>query len=237
MNRLLLAAAATLSMAVSSHAMAATYTVDAFNDGFYFDSADTGAGGLVQNNDVIAPVSGIRRVADFSATLTDLNNAGPQAIAYFGDSDRPFLDIANDGGVSSSLTIHYDISSLASQVGPNMGVTFTVIAGPSWESGPTSITVLQNGAVLGTWSATVAIPGTVPGYSETSTFALLTALTGVDDDLAFYIDGPDGYDLTVTSIALTDVSPVPEPAEWAMMLAGIGVIGAAARRRSLRSSI
>ncbi len=46
--------------------------------------------------------------------------------------------------------------------------------------------------------------------------------------------GPDGYEVAIDNIAY-DLSPVaagvPEPASWALLIAGFGLVGAAARRR------
>ncbi|MBB5984133.1 PEPxxWA-CTERM sorting domain-containing protein [Sphingobium lignivorans] len=56
--------------------------------------------------------------------------------------------------------------------------------------------------------------------------------------------GPDAYDVGLDNIrfdvrAIEDVPPpaaVPEPASWAMMIAGLGVVGSALRRRRVRLS-
>ena len=42
---------------------------------------------------------------------------------------------------------------------------------------------------------------------------------------------PTGLRVEFTDSAVT---PVPEPGEWAMMLAGLGIVGLIARRRRLR---
>ena len=52
----------------------------------------------------------------------------------------------------------------------------------------------------------------------------------------FQASGPNGSVLStgfesVTSVAATPTSAVPEPASWAMMLGGFGLVGAALRRR------
>ncbi|PZU06109.1 PEPxxWA-CTERM sorting domain-containing protein [Sphingomonas sp.] len=47
--------------------------------------------------------------------------------------------------------------------------------------------------------------------------------------------GPDGYDVGLDNIAFdvreASAAPVPEPATWAMMVGGFGLIGSALRRR------
>jgi PEP-CTERM motif len=42
--------------------------------------------------------------------------------------------------------------------------------------------------------------------------------------------GPDGYDVGIDNISVS-VTAVPEPGTWAMLLAGMGVVGTLARRR------
>jgi hypothetical protein len=46
--------------------------------------------------------------------------------------------------------------------------------------------------------------------------------------------GTGGVAYTMSITGLTPVSPIPEPGEWAMMLCGLGVVGAIARRRRAR---
>jgi PEP-CTERM motif len=47
--------------------------------------------------------------------------------------------------------------------------------------------------------------------------------------------GPDNWQMGIDNITI-QVSAVPEPGEWAMMLAGLGVVGAIARRRRSKIS-
>jgi hypothetical protein len=76
---------------------------------------------------------------------------------------------------------------------------------------------------------------------------------GTDDFQLFWSPAPNGLrdltyttaraagfftkrDLTFTPFAEIPVAVVPEPATWAMMLVGFGLVGGAARRRSVRAS-
>ena len=88
------------------------------------------------------------------------------------------------------------------------------------------------GFETGTFSANLS-SGTSPGGSLIGS----VALGGSQFNLA-----PGAYSITVTGTALSSpaiggsynlmvAAPVPEPHEWAMMLAGLGLVGWAARRR------
>nr|WP_243451582.1 PEPxxWA-CTERM sorting domain-containing protein [Polymorphobacter fuscus] len=85
-----------------------------------------------------------------------------------------------------------------------------------------------------------SIGGTVIGSGSTPTLhpshASLTINSGYFSDGIVLQWGPDGYDTGLDNIAF-DVravgapGAVPEPASWAMMIGGFGLVGAASRRR------
>jgi hypothetical protein len=56
-----------------------------------------------------------------------------------------------------------------------------------------------------------------------------TVITGFDDQNAG--GGSESFLGPTLYVTLSQVSPVPEPAEWAMMLAGLGMVGVVSRRR------
>jgi hypothetical protein len=52
-----------------------------------------------------------------------------------------------------------------------------------------------------------------------------------DIDLVYTITGRGRPRLGASTLTITTGGPVPEPATWAMLIAGFGLVGAAARRR------
>ncbi|HEV2568564.1 PEPxxWA-CTERM sorting domain-containing protein [Sphingomonas sp.] len=76
------------------------------------------------------------------------------------------------------------------------------------------------------FTALGTIDGSNPVFTYTRTFTL-TASQAV----GFGLDNAGNYSNDSTGVNLT-VTAVPEPATWAMLVAGFGVIGAASRRRS-----
>jgi hypothetical protein len=66
----------------------------------------------------------------------------------------------------------------------------------------------------------------------TSYFAVATAFdNGVAGPFALTIAGPG------TATLIGDEGAVPEPASWAMMIAGFGLVGGALRRRTVKTSV
>ncbi len=73
------------------------------------------------------------------------------------------------------------------------------------------------------------------GGEEVALYSLsLAGGTEVDE----YVEGGPGYRVLNFSARLEgDTGAVPEPASWAMMLAGLGVLGGALRRRTAKVSL
>ena len=62
------------------------------------------------------------------------------------------------------------------------------------------------------------------------------AFVTLDLDAGTYSNLPEGQrmladNLTVNATVLSAIAPVPEPATWAMLIAGFGGVGALMRRR------
>jgi hypothetical protein len=70
------------------------------------------------------------------------------------------------------------------------------------------------------------------GTDEVALYSL--SLPGAGTEVDEYVEGDPGYRQLDFSLRLAGA--VPEPASWALMIAGFGVLGVAVRRRSLKVS-
>jgi hypothetical protein len=87
-----------------------------------------------------------------------------------------------------------------------------------------------SGSVLKSWKAASAT--TWQQYTQTFTFAAPKAVT-----LAFFAEGKsDSYGGSIDNVSFTNITPVPEPETYAMLLAGLGLMGTIARRRNKSKS-
>lgn len=68
--------------------------------------------------------------------------------------------------------------------------------------------------------------GSVPGYG----WALLPFMPNGTNGVDFY--SAEGFDPTTRPLLTVEVAAVPEPGTWAMLAAGLALIGAVARRRN-----
>lgn len=75
---------------------------------------------------------------------------------------------------------------------------------------------------------------TVTAGSFLKSFDNLVAGTGYTLSFVGKWTGPSGANWSTLSAPSVNISPVPEPETYAMFLAGLGVIGAVARRRSVK---
>jgi hypothetical protein len=129
--------------------------------------------------------------------------------------------------------------------------SFSYFPGASSNNGiPASVSVNWNA------NSAITIAGTYMNASENIVINLGNAISGsitnfqsATGNYALLVSGPDAYsdNLNLTALLtkfsdtpfagpnLTFASPTPEPATWAMMVGGFGLIGAAMRRRQRTS--
>ena len=168
-------------------------------------------------------------------TITNTSTAGEKVLGFGISLIAPFgFDTVNGGfGIDSS-------TAFAPQGGSGATTGYT---GPaSFADGATSIAFTFNGFDVGesfVWLIDVDNPqfATVfgnqligsTGYADFSNglrgLGVFEAVAGNDDAAQFVIK------------TLTPSPGVPEPAAWAMMLGGFGLVGAAMRRRTHKTSV
>jgi len=84
----------------------------------------------------------------------------------------------------------------------------------------------STGLVLKDWKTTGAT--TWQQYTQTFTYAAPQSVT-----LSFFAKGKsDSYGGSIDNVSFTNITPVPEPETYAMLLAGLGLMGTIARRRN-----
>lgn len=74
---------------------------------------------------------------------------------------------------------------------------------------------------------------TSPDYRELGSFDLSAGSTGtLGDSFSTYLSFGDFYEVSLSKLTVTRLpDAVPEPATWLMMIVGVGIVGAALRKR------
>ncbi|HPU15931.1 MAG TPA: PEPxxWA-CTERM sorting domain-containing protein [Polymorphobacter sp.] len=119
-------------------------------------------------------------------------------------------------------SVAMDVTGL--QNGASYTLTFSIADRPGYGDNP--LTVRFNAINLGTYAATSTLWAT----HTTGTFVA----TGTTATLLFEASGNTGYDagIGLDAVSIAGVpGAVPEPASWALMIGGFGLVGSALRRR------
>lgn len=155
--------------------------------------------------------------------------SGTQTFNSVGDQIGSNFDIVTLSSVSGTFTTPglYDIYNVSFTVGTNATVAAT-----------TNGSFPNNSITIGGTPYTFAVPYTIAiSSSDTLTFNPFTTTMG-GLNFAFNLLSLSSGGATVTGVLRANVSAVPEPAAWAMMLFGFGAIGFAMRRRNaVRTSV
>lgn len=160
--------------------------------------------------------------------LYDKNNGGDEnGLGLLGDpSGNHEIWYAGDNFTTIPAVI-VDVSSLLSKVSTAQFMMGSTTSNEQW--------ILRGrDKVSGAWTLVNILSGTtesswmnLPGWGKYSQYAFISGgtLVGVQDG--------DADDRTRGNVLLSGLllTPVPEPASWAMMLTGFGAMGLALRRR------
>lgn len=210
----LVAAAAALAMSMS--AIAGT---SSFDSGAEF-SGTQGAGGWTYGYySVAGDASSFTQFAYFDAA------SSPQ---WWEESQTqaPWTLLWDTGGHPNfSGTDHWAVRRWTSGVAGslNLGIQYQ-----AEDFGSTRVHVLVDGAEV--------FAGDTTSTLQTWANGGLTVAAGSNIDFAINANGLDVGDSTRFTAQGNVISPVPEPETYAMMLAGIGMLSAAARRRKNKSA-
>ena len=139
------------------------------------------------------------------------------------------LDTTKNSSMSQTLTLTkagtYEFSFWYAARTDNNGKTKgTDTLG--WYVGDSSIKAENSHTVLTDWKKAGAT--TWQHYTQTFTYAAPQSVT-----LSFFAKGKsDSYGGSIDNVSFTNITPVPEPETYAMLLAGLGLMGTIARRRN-----
>lgn len=205
MKRTFLALAATAAVALAAPAGAVTVlTFEGIADG-------TPVGDFYAPTYIFSPATLALIDADAGGGGNFANEPSPNTIMFFLDANNAILNVP--GGFDTGFSFFYTSSTAA---------TVTVYDGLD-----------GTGNVLGTIDLAAQYTDNCTG-DPTGTFCNWSAIGVAFDGIAMSIDfggtaNQTGYD----NITFGSDTPggVPEPTTWAMMIAGLGLVGASMRRR------
>ena len=257
MNRLLLTAATALTMAASSHAMAATYALDNYSGALSMGGANFQANGV--GDGISSTVSNyslggftFSRTLDFTQTagsdpswllVTDkywsYDDNGEYVYDENGDhvlapmpEGQTGAYVQNSGGTNSVLKLTYNIGSLDATVG-NGSVRFDVNV-TNTDAGPDHMSYIDaylDNALLPFHTETLSDPVALGDQPPTiRSFSLSGADLGAATQITFVVRGMNGFNTTIAPLTF-DVLPVPEAGLLPMFGSGLLVVGFAARRK------
>jgi hypothetical protein len=185
------------------------------------------------NYDTISQNYGSTALLTVDIPLSSMNTAGYWGTGYGSLTGVAFQNnvyAANNGGTVSSDPLIFNFTAAAGYLITDFSFDYATYqfsdGGPF---PPTFVSISTNaagynGSVYVTSRLMPTALGTfAPGFVPNGTSGLT---------LAF---GPDNWQMGIDNITI-QVSAVPEPGEWAMMLAGFGVVGAIARKRRSKIS-
>lgn len=212
----LFAAGATLALAISAPAVSADLiTNGSFETGNFFGWSLSNVGGGT------APV------------VIKYNQAGNYPVGAFGEAIPNAVSGGNYAAYFSSDTANPDtLSQIVNVVaGQTYNLSFDYYVPQNGYNNPNDATLsfAINGNQVGSVLQAGSPSGTTPQTWQSFTTSYTAAATG-PVTLAFRFAGlgNTAADFAVDKVSMT---AVPEPATWAMMILGLGVVGTSMRRR------
>jgi hypothetical protein len=166
---------------------------------------------------------------DVLAKANDLPPSNPAARGFasitMNVAPQPLFTVTNTGSSTATFTYRYGAKYNASLTyQPNVLNPMVSPGYPAHPYGSASLTVTPLGYASRSLSAVAY------GYADSyQRYAGYVVSLGAGDSVAF---GGSG-----SFVSTSEVNGVPEPAEWAMLISGLGLAGSAARRRRVATKI
>ena len=172
----------------------------------------------------------------FTTTIGSADTPVPSLNYVGGFNDTFTLKIGTAALSLLSLTVTGDVGSFsntASQSLYNSGLTLSVYDSATNAFLATGYSILGSGPSANSY---VDLLPMIPNVARNTTYTVVVSGTSTTQLAKFTISG---IDVTVgpgTLTAFTPVTPVPEPESYAMFLAGLGLMGAIAKRRKSKQA-
>ncbi len=202
-----------------------------------FDATVVGAGGVVKTQNFSGMSYGKTwNFADFTVTssngtnrsIDNLYTSGSQSLSGQSIGINPSSSNASGSGLT------FTFASGINAFGLEVGDWATCCMSPK----PSSLYISFDGGATRT-VASALTRNDNPGYAAAGSFVNFVAgidTTSTFKTITFYGDGYGEYlvaggTIRYSTLDIGSVSPVPEPETYAMLLAGLGLMGGMARRR------
>ncbi|WEK41727.1 MAG: PEPxxWA-CTERM sorting domain-containing protein [Candidatus Sphingomonas colombiensis] len=165
-------------------------------------------------------------VAAALSTVAMLGTAAPASAAAVFNLDN--VKLVDGGTLSGTFTTSDDLATL-------IGFSITSSTNSGWPYGSyTGTTYTFGNATALFWNAAQGLSATFSNAKLNVFFNSPLTSTGTSLNQTTS-ETEKGYNRYLTSGSVSAVAgAVPEPATWAMMIAGFGLVGAAMRRRAVK---
>lgn len=256
-RKILAISVSVIGLSLASGAMAAQYA--------YMGDVGSEPWGMTTNKDAMDAAFGAGNwdrinwgdsIAGYSFVYADGgDSAGTGFYNYVGSNQALLENFVTAGGslfLNAASNGHYGINynlifGATTTEGTNGGYSSNAYAvnpgdpmfagaGSQWQGNYFAHNVLTGNASFTTFITGDSNEAIVIGGAFGSGYALLGGQTNTGWHTG--VNGSDPFQLRVNQLqyAAGNIAPVPEPETYAMMLAGLGLLGLAARRRKLRAA-
>lgn len=231
MKKALWAAVSALSLAaVATPASAATVMLKGSNSNTAITNFLTANGHtVVANSNVYTGVDAVVLLrTNGDAGLANFVLGGGTLVTEWSGADWAMANllggsVSGGGFVGTNTTVTFTAAGLAAGLGAGVGNSYS--AGVASE-------FFRNFNSLGTGSVLATRPGNnavIVGGAAGSGYVVANGIDWAD---SFGQTGANNGQVLLNSIGVRGMGAVPEPATWAMLILGMGVVGGAMRRRT-----